>query len=509
MINDLQRKCYVQLGRSGDIINILPLLYQHAKYSGTTPNLLVASDYASLLDGCSYVNPVIHHGDFADLSTALSANRSRFKDFIITQVYAHGMCVKPATSSFLIESWHRIGRASDWDQLQLVFDKRVMAREEELRRRFISISKPTILVASRGLSSPFPHTRQLMDLLNTELSPTHHIIDLANIKATRFFDLLGLFDHAHALITIDTGHMHLARASKVPVVALVTDGPTPWHTSAPMKGQILRMKYSEFPQRAMEVVGAIRNIRGDRTFQAKRPVIVRKDGSKRGSRSTFHIYSDYQRQGDSLRRHQFAAKTWETLPWIRCPVLNTQLTRTSASVFSDTRHMPFIKDLVNVGIMDNQVGPNDLIVLTNDDIGVVVEMNTHLSSVTDASAAWSNRWDFREVRVPLSTEQCRTGNWCCGTDFFAFTRNWWEKHQHIYPDFVLGCEAWDWVMRELIRDTGGFEIHALTYHLSHPSYWQSGTNRFRNPGNMWNQRLAKAWLADRNKPLRELAPLKV
>lgn len=42
----------------GDITSLLPILHEDSK-SGFMPSLMVAKKYASILDGVSYVNPVI------------------------------------------------------------------------------------------------------------------------------------------------------------------------------------------------------------------------------------------------------------------------------------------------------------------------------------------------------------------------------------------------------------------------------------------------------------------
>lgn len=496
---------YVQLGRTGDVINILPLLYSES-LKGIKPHLLVSHQYLSILEGVSYVEPVAYHGDFADLNGALSSVRGKYRTFKVTQVYAHGLTYAHHTDSFLKESWNRVGRLEDWGRLPLIFDRRNYIREKELRDRFLS-DKPLILVAPRGISSPFHHFKMLFDVLEKELGEDYTILDLAGIQANRFFDLLGLMDAAAALVTIDTAHMHLARASKIPTIALVTDGPTPWHTSAPLSGQILRMKYSEFPSRAMDVVGAIKNIKGLRLIKSGGKVAK---AEHTGGRRFFHCYNDYSpRSSEAHSRHIFAMKTWEDersrASLVSWPVTMDRLTRTSQSAFGDKRQMPFIRDLVDDCITRGQMNQRDVLILTNDDIACVRGICSWLNEVTDYRAAWANRWDFRSLTQTLTTEQVRCGMWCVGTDLFAFTPHWWTTHRDEFPDMVLGCEAWDWVLREIIRDSGGFELHAMVYHQWHASFWQSGRNRYENLGNHHNQLLAKKYLQDRGKPIRELA----
>ena len=65
-------KCFVHLGRNGDIINTLPILKLEAERTGKPANLLVSLPYVDLLDGCSYVTPIPFNGDIRDLVRALA-----------------------------------------------------------------------------------------------------------------------------------------------------------------------------------------------------------------------------------------------------------------------------------------------------------------------------------------------------------------------------------------------------------------------------------------------------
>lgn len=486
--------CYVQLGRIGDIINILPLMKNAL---GKKTPLMVAKDYFQLLEGCSYVEPVLWNGDFADLRGALAWGRGFFREFKVTQVYAHGMNFPRKTESFIKESYNQVNRLQDFGRLPLVFDRRDYNREKELVHRFKGY-RPLILVAPHGHSSPFPHGFLMMDLLRSAFESEFDILDLSRIKAERFYDLLALYDVADCLVTIDTAHMHLARGSKVPTVALVTDGPTPWHSTAPLTGQIMRMKYSEFVDRKEEMLAVIRAVCGKRVPE-----------TNLSGRRIFHVYSNYPRGGDAAARHAFARKTWEVeydrAAWKEVPISNEMLGRSSKSVFADTREMPFIRDLVDGAIKQQRISDSDVIILTNDDICFAAGLTESLLKVLPEKAAWANRWDFKELKTALTPAQICRGSWCSGTDLFAFTRSWWEKHREVLPDMVLGCEAWDWLLREIVMKSGGFEIHTMIYHQFHNSFWYVGRNRSHNPGNVWNRRLAKIWLQDRNMPIKELA----
>ena len=59
------------------------------------------------------------------------------------------------------------------------------------------------------------------------------MVSLASFKATRIYDLLGLYDIAAGLVSIDTATTHLAAASKVPLLAFCRCG---WSSAIPKPG---------------------------------------------------------------------------------------------------------------------------------------------------------------------------------------------------------------------------------------------------------------------------------
>jgi hypothetical protein len=84
-------------------------------------------------------------------------------------------------------------------------------------------------------------------------------------------------------------------------------------------------------------------------------------------------------------------------------------------------------------------------------------------------------------------------------DLFAFTRAWWQRWCHKYPDMILGCEAWDMLLYKLMElscKSGDFQVHAVIYHEKHESFWESHGNRLNNPGQKWARTLAHNWLKE-------------
>ena len=161
-------KLHVQLGRIGDILNILPLC------NGS--RLMVAKEFAPLLEGVSYVEPVIYDGPHYEIAKAMEFAKSVSKDVVCSQVngplpqvlehvYKPAGRVGAIKTSYQKESWGVAGRIDEWDSLlPLVFDRRNEEREEKLLRDngFMSKKqKPVILLSLKSHSSPFPFAAPL------------------------------------------------------------------------------------------------------------------------------------------------------------------------------------------------------------------------------------------------------------------------------------------------------------------------------------------------------------
>lgn len=247
-------KTYVQLGRFGDILNILPILHADAE-GGCRARLVVANKYLDIMEGVGYCDVRAWPGPFEHLLDALKWSGV---DAVNLQVYGHGYKQRRVCNSFCEESWNNGGMLDLFGKLHLVLDRRDKAREAQLVARY-GDKRPMVLLGLSGNSSPFPHARALKAAVSIAC-PEANIVDLAHIVAYRPYDLLGLYDAAKVLVSIDTMHLHLAPASKVPVVALYTDKPTSWHGTPFKPGQIERVAYGSFPQAMSSVVNVVKRL---------------------------------------------------------------------------------------------------------------------------------------------------------------------------------------------------------------------------------------------------------
>ena len=253
---------YVLGGAFGDICAMLPLFRLEHQRTGMKTLVIVKKTYAPMFEGVSYCEPVIYDGQGNE---GINGVVQRVKEQFNGDVAVHflnpvklGRNGEPVkrTSSFVTEMWRIVGRLDEYGKHPLVFDCRHVGREASLLTQHCPNMRPVVLVASDGRSAPFPYADALLEYLRDEL-PDCNVVDLLNVTADRPYDLLGLFDHAKILVTVDTMHLHLAPASSVPVAAFTRDD-VMWKGSPWRPSHVFHARYSEFYPRAKELISVIR-----------------------------------------------------------------------------------------------------------------------------------------------------------------------------------------------------------------------------------------------------------
>lgn len=227
----------VVLGRYGDICNGLPIGYEIFRTTNEKPKFFVSSEFASILDGVSYVQPMVWNVDYKEIKKAID----RIPNPIVCQAYKHPD-QRRLTDSFQKESWRVAGWLDKFGTIPLVFDRRDKDREAALAQKY-GVDECSILVAGSGVSSPFK-----MDLWK-EMQGVEGIVNLSQVRAEKIFDIIGLIERARLLITIDSSPLHFARATKTKVVALVNDG---WFGSVPPENGVAIRYAVATPQRIAE-----------------------------------------------------------------------------------------------------------------------------------------------------------------------------------------------------------------------------------------------------------------
>lgn len=242
------------LGRYGDICNALPIAWQLHEETGQKVKFVVAKEFWKILDGCSYVQPVVWDIKYNEIPKAMT--RLADSNAVICQTHSHPDN-RRLTDSYQKESWRVAGWLDRFCKLPLVFDKRDSKREERLVNEIFGAQdaeKPIILFSGKSVSSPFSFV-PFLEMINKEFSATHRILNMSDLRAEAIYDVLGLMDRAAVLVTVDTMHLHMARASKVPVIAIINEG---WLGSVPLANVKRTFRYSEATPKA--VVDAIRDV---------------------------------------------------------------------------------------------------------------------------------------------------------------------------------------------------------------------------------------------------------
>lgn len=274
-------KLYVILARTGDVLGQLPILYDDFKKTGEKPMAMVAKEFAKVLDGCSYIEPIIFEGDYLnELDRAVKEAQALSDNVIVTSIHGTKEAVEKhvysqvhstgsVTSNFQLEQWNLAGRAAEfYENLPLVFDMRSSEREKRLldASGILKMRKPIILLSLGGQTAPFPHADLLRDYVHAKFDKSHRVIDLPMTEDGHCFDLLAVMERAALLITTDSMPLHLAWACpKLPVFALTNDRDSKgnrslWHGAPWRPNHLWYCRYHDWPARAVEMMQAIENL---------------------------------------------------------------------------------------------------------------------------------------------------------------------------------------------------------------------------------------------------------
>ena len=278
-----QPPCYVQLGRFGDIMILLPALRHLHETTGVTPVVMACAKFATVLEGCSYVTPwPFEGGDWVNSVRAARDHARRFYDEVVVPKWwdCAGMEPPPPPpdepNPVTLEHCGRRYRVApgEWDSYQfsqwkacgftkqnlldwpLVFDRRSPEREARLVQYTLNPRLPAVLYNFSGISNQMPFAPEVLSALHP-LRNRVQFVDLSVVMAHRIYDLLGLYDRAACVLSGDTATLHLAAASKVPLIALLANGGA---GSIPRGNCIASLRYHEVRARVGEIRGAVEKL---------------------------------------------------------------------------------------------------------------------------------------------------------------------------------------------------------------------------------------------------------
>lgn len=250
------RVAFCSLARLGDIINCLPMcLDRHRR--GDQVWFLHDARLSGVFQGVSYVTSVPKFLTHTKVRAVHQRAREEFDVAFDAQPFGPtytGPCDHPHNVRAWLACGYTVEQFHDRVNYPLVFDRRDQEREDFVHQR-VTHDRPLICLALSAKSNVFAHQARLADNIRLRWGNICDIVDLATVKAGRFYDLLGLFDRARVLVTVDTSAMHLAGASPVPVVCLMGDND---RTAAePRCNSILRVRYAEWSKSLTEIHQAI------------------------------------------------------------------------------------------------------------------------------------------------------------------------------------------------------------------------------------------------------------
>jgi|GEM_PF-1105418 len=510
--NSMNSVCIVQLGRFGDIINILPIaLHVHNRFG--TPRMMVSREFASVLEGVSYVDPYVVDLTNDQLKEAIALARKEFKHVIVTQIWGRDWEQERKCSAYNMESWRMAGFLSMFgnESLRPVFDRRDSARENSLVAKMSCGRKPILLVnLTASSSSPFAYGNIALGQIQKWFSGKFQIVNLAELRLHRIYDLLALMDKAVGLISIDTALLHLSVASKVPLLAILN--PQPW-LGTKLRRHAVTLTYTQ-AQNSGQLQTAIQQMVNCRLTL---PSFNSLDMIHKAppARRIFHVWEKHDETNQSeANRKGVARSSWKSLyDQGVIPVPLEVYPRDSRS-FGEPRTLPFLKDCIEPAM--KQADPDDIIFFTNDDNWLHPKLPEALRyhvALHDCCSSQRCEFHYRPMPPPSASpeEFSAMGEPHMGRDLFAFTAKWLRERWAVIPDFVLGASDWDLCIACIIRIHFGIQstrknleecIHpaelprGYVSHQYHPPYWNRASYCNFGPAQLHNRKAFFEWSRD-------------
>lgn len=475
----------IELGRHGDILNILPVCKAIAERH-EKPLFFVSKEFSLTLEGVSYVEPVILDLAYDKVREAQKFAAHKVEICLTAQVWGDQHSTEKRRT-YNADSFTEAGFGHIFDDVQnhpLIIDQRNPEREQALCDRVLKSDKPVILVNVKGgISSPYPPGEQFFKFFKSNWELSYDIVDMSTVHAERIYDLLGLFERAKLLITTDTSTLHLAAASTIPVVALVND--VEWLATAPRCNCIYRVRYSEALPNLNIINMLVANMPKHTEPPKPLPPYVKP------VRKIIHCVERHpERDPATKARKEKAWKSWEVLYQQGViPAHYENYVRDARSI-GDPRDLPYLKDVLAHGMA--MAGEDDIICFTNDDNILHPDLPKALRLFVDLfEAGTSQRREFHGAYPdePATPEMIvlQSGHHM-GRDLAFFSKRWLMAHWDELPDFILGSPVFDLCLAAMVRKSKGFgttrqniEIHnpvcelSLGYvsHLAHDPVWNA------------------------------------
>jgi hypothetical protein len=509
------RIAIVSLGHMGDIINVLPIAFHIFRQTGRKPLFVSTQKYGGMvLDGCSYIEPLLLDIDDVKINDALAIAGQRAEYVLNAQVYGENFTTERSSKCYNVEQWRVCGFEWAFDNrlcVDKVFDQTDGKREQALLS-CTPLMKPLLLLhLTGGNTSPFKDGVTMRDAIMERWSAHFQIVDLSAIKAERIYDMGMFLENAKLLISSDTYTLHLAADYMIPVVAIVNDCECfgHWMRTSPQCNAILQLDYSKALASIDDVHAQInqwKNLQGvfGRRNRPPEPPAIRR---------IFHAVEIHPDRGmaESTRK-AIARLSWDYLYREKgvIPCHCKGYTRTAREI-GDSRDLPFLRDVLAVAM--GQADGEDIVMWTNDD---VLLQNEIADAVRQHCSIWgactAMRTEFKHETAPSPSmapeDIAAKGERHMGRDLFAATKVWLLAHWDEIPDAILGAPAYDLHLAALVRHKVGQKTtrqnidqvmvcaelpNGYVYHQHHVSQWASLPQN--TPSHVRNGEQFKKWAA--------------
>src|SRR5687768_18267610 len=114
---------WLQLAKTGDILSSLAILYHEHIRTSEKQSLVVSKDYAHVVDGVDYVQPVIWDGDWKDFGGAYAFAKKQFQKVMPLSTYGKDITIQHKSPSWQLDQWLRSGIDAPFDDLKLVLPR--------------------------------------------------------------------------------------------------------------------------------------------------------------------------------------------------------------------------------------------------------------------------------------------------------------------------------------------------------------------------------------------------
>lgn len=145
------------------------------------------------------------------------------------------------------------------------------------------------------------------------------------------------------------------------------------------------------------------------------------------------------------------------------------LKRNSSSVFDTKKNIPFVNDIFDVLSHETE----DVFVFCNSDIILTQALFDYINSI-DVEAFGVSRIDISNINSltePAKILRMEPS----GFDCWIVSKVWWNKHKHLFQDFIIGRPYFD-VMYTMLMFVNSKNLYVsnkrLIYHIMHQRKWK-------------------------------------